>query len=164
MTLSVRPATAADAPRVAEIYRHYVTDTVITFETEPPPPAEWAGRISAASVFLVGEADGAVAGFAYATAWKPRAAYRFTGEDSIYLDPATRGRGHGRAMLDALVSASRGAGLRRLIATIADTGNPASVRLHRTAGFRPAGRLERVGWKFDRWIDVELLQLDLDGG
>jgi phosphinothricin acetyltransferase len=164
MTLLVRPATAADSARVAEIYRHYVTDTVITFEIDPPPATEWADRIAAAPVFLVGETDGAIAGFAYATAWKPRAAYRFTCEDSIYLDPAIRGRGHGRIMLETLIDAARAAGLQRMLATIADAGNPASVRLHKTLGFRPAGRLERVGWKFDRWIDVELLQLDLDEG
>jgi len=162
MTLLVRPAAAADAARVAEIYRHYVTDTVVTFEIDPPPATDWAQRIEAATAFLVGEADGAIAGFAYATVWKPRAAYRFTCEDSIYLAPATHGRGHGRIMLEALIGAARAAGLQRMIATIADTGNPASVRLHKTLGFRPAGRLERVGWKFDHWIDVELLQLDLD--
>lgn len=162
MTLRIRLATAADAPRVADIYRHYVTDTVITFELDVPPAAEWAQRIAAASVFIVGEADGGIAGFAYVTAWKARAAYRFTGEDSIYLDPGTRGRGYGRALLDGLIDAARSAGLRRIIATIADAGNPASVRLHKAAGFRPAGRLEQVGWKFERWIDVELMQLDLD--
>lgn len=161
MPLHIRSATAADAPRVAAIYQHYVTDTVITFELEVPPVAEWAQRIAAATVFIVGEVDGEIAGFAYVTAWKARSAYRFTGEDSIYLDPATRGHGYGRALLDGLIAAARAAGLRRIIATIADAGSPASVRLHKAAGFRPAGRLEQVGWKFDRWIDVELMQLDL---
>ncbi|THJ04042.1 N-acetyltransferase [Nocardioides sp.] len=164
----MRAATAQDLPRVAEIYAPYVTDTVSTFETEVPELATWHERydavLAAQLPFLVAELDGRVCGYAYATPWKVRAAYRHTAETSIYLDPAAQGRGVGGALLDALVAGCAEAGRRELIAVIADSGSPASPALHTTRGFVTAGRLRNVGLKHDRWIDTILMQLSMDPG
>jgi phosphinothricin acetyltransferase len=159
---SVRPATADDLGAIAGIFAHYVTSSIITFEEDPPTVTQWRQRFGSLAEcrlpFLVAEADGAVAGYAYASPWRPKAAYRHTAEDSVYLAPACRGKGLGRLLLDALLAACATAGVRQVIAVIADTGDPASVGLHRACGFTDAGRLTRVGHKHGRWIDTVLLQ------
>ena len=166
-TVTVRAAGGADLSAVAEIYGPYVDDSVITFETEPPDVAAWQERFEGVTArglpFLVAErADsGAVVGYAYAGPWKERAAYRHTVENAIYLAPGARGRGVGRVLLDALLAACAEAGMREVVAVIADTGDPASVRLHGRCGFREVGRLERVGFKHDRWVDTVLMQRGL---
>jgi L-amino acid N-acyltransferase YncA len=161
----IRPAEPADAARIAEIYRHYVVETVVTFDLDPPSVRDWEKRlrrtIDAGYPALVSCEHGQVVGFAFAAAWKPRPAYRFTAEVTIYLDPGTTGAGRGRALLGRLLDEMRRSGIQQVIAVIADAGTVASVALHRALGFRMIGRMERVGFKHDRWIDVDLLQLDL---
>jgi L-amino acid N-acyltransferase YncA len=160
----VRPATADDLRAVAEIFAHYVTSSVVTFEEDPPTLTHWRERLEACAErrlpFLVAEdeAEGTVAGYAYASPWRPKPAYRHTAEDSVYLAPAYRGKGLGRLLLDALLAACAPAGVRQVIAVIADTGDPASVALHRACGFTDAGRLRHVGHKHGRWIDTVLWQ------
>ena len=159
--LVIRPFAPGDAAAAARIYGHYVTDTVITFETEPPDAAEMASRFGAVidkgHPLLIGEVDGEMIGYAYASTYRPRAAYRFTCEDSIYLAPEATGRGYGGQMLAALLTASAAIGLRQMIAVItAEREN--SIRLHARHGFREVGRYEQVGFKFDRWLDIVHMQ------
>ncbi len=143
--MPTRPATRADLPAIAEIYRHYVATSVATFELDPPDADEWARRFAsitdAGLPFLVTERDGHVAGYAYCAAWKTRPAYRATVEDSIYVAPSAVGKGCGTELLRDLLDACGGAGIREVIAVIADTGDPASVELHRRFGFADVGRL-----------------------
>jgi L-amino acid N-acyltransferase YncA len=159
---TVRLATVGDLDAVAGIFAHYVTDSVFTFEEVPPTVARWRQRLIALAEtelpFLVAEADGTVAGYAYASPWRPKPAYRHTVEDSIFLAPGYQGRGLGRLLLDALLAACAAAGSLQVIAVIADSGNPASAALHRACGFTEAGRLTGVGYKHGRWIDTVLMQ------
>jgi L-amino acid N-acyltransferase YncA len=161
----VRQATAADAEAIAAIFAHYVTSSVVTFEETPPTAGQWRDRLAALAgsglPVLVAELDGTVAGYAYATAWRPKPAYRHTVEDTVYLAPESRGHGLGRLLLDALLEACASGGARQVIAVIADTGDPASVALHRRCGFTDAGRLAEVGHKHGRWVDTILLQRSL---
>jgi L-amino acid N-acyltransferase YncA len=163
--VEIRPAKNADAARIAEIYGYYVAETVVTFDLEAPSVREWEDRLRAAEEtgypVLVGCEDGRVIGYALLTAWKPRPAYRFTAEDSIYLDPAFSGAGRGRALLERLLDEAGRSGLRQIIGVIADAGFGASVALHRALGFVPIGRMRQVGYKHGRWVDVDLLQLSL---
>jgi len=158
----LRTATPADAEAIAAIFAHYVSSSVATFEETPPTADQWRARLAelAASGLpvLVAELDGAVAGFAYASPWRPKPAYRHTVEDTVYLAPHSRGRGLGRLLLDALLEACAAAGLRQVIAVIADTGDPASAALHYRCGFTEVGRLSEVGHKHGRWVDTLLLQ------
>jgi L-amino acid N-acyltransferase YncA len=161
----VRQATAADAEAIAAIFAHYVTSSVVTFEETPLTAGQWRDRLAALAgsglPVLVAELDGTVAGYAYATAWRPKPAYRHTVEDTVYLAPESRGHGLGRLLLDALLEACASGGARQVIAVIADTGDPASVALHRRCGFTDAGRLAEVGHKHGRWVDTILLQRSL---
>jgi L-amino acid N-acyltransferase YncA len=162
---TVRAAVPADLESVAAICAHYVTTTVTTFEEIPPTVAEWRQRLDDLAgrnlPFLVAEQDGTVCGYAYATPWRPKPAYRYTVEDTVYLSPDHTGRGLGRALLGALLTGCEQAGVRQVIAVIADTGSDASVAVHRRLGFDPAGRLCRVGHKHGRWIDTVLMQREL---
>jgi L-amino acid N-acyltransferase YncA len=164
--MEIRPAEEPDAVRIAEIYAYYVSNTVVTFDLEAPSVSDWEHRLGAMEEAgypaLVSRQDGNVIGYAYVAAWKPRPAYRYTAEVSIYLDPAFTGAGRGRALLERLLDEARGAGIRQIIALIADTGLEASIALHKALGFRPIGRMNRVGFKHDKWVDVDLLQLELD--
>jgi L-amino acid N-acyltransferase YncA len=171
----VRAAVPADLEPVAAICAHYVTTTVTTFEEVPPTAADWQRRLDDLAgrnlPFLVAAQDGAVAGgpgqlntvcgYAYASPWRPKPAYRYTVEDTVYISPDRTGRGLGRALLGALLTACEQAGVRQVIAVIADTGSDASAALHRRLGFTTAGRLTRVGRKHGRWIDTVLMQRDL---
>jgi len=168
--MTVRPATVDDLPAIADIYAHYVMHTVATFELVAPDRDEWNRRhaaIAAARLpFVVVERGDAVAGYAYCAPWKTRPAYGATAEDSVYVAPAAIGSGCGTELLAALLDMSRAVGVREVIAVIAsDAGGAAdpdagaaSVALHRRFGFRDAGRLERVGFKHDRWLDTVLMQ------
>lgn len=155
-----------DVEQVAAIYAHYVASGVATFDEVAPDVAAWsakAGGIVARGLpFLVAEIGGDVAGFAYASLWRPRPAYRHTVEDTVYVAPSRLRRGVGRLLLDALIESCRKAGMEQVIAVIADTDDPASQALHRSAGFGEAGRLTRVGYKHGQWIDTVLMQLSLD--
>jgi L-amino acid N-acyltransferase YncA len=159
--LVIRPFRADDIAAVTRIYGHYVRETVITFETEEPDEAEMASRFSAISgkghPLLIGEMDGSVIGYAYASTYRPRAAYRFTCEDSIYLAPEAVGHGIGGQMLARLIEESSKAGLKQMLAVItAEREN--SIRLHSKHGFRMIGRYEALGYKFDRWLDIVHMQ------
>ncbi|HKF77997.1 MAG TPA: GNAT family N-acetyltransferase [Candidatus Dormibacteraeota bacterium] len=161
----IRPATVHDLDRVAEIFAHYVTTGVATFEEQPPTREAWRSRLAELSEaglpLLVADHDGLAVGYAYVSHWRPRPAYRHTVEDSVYLSPQWTGRGLGRRLLEALLAECARAGIRQVIAVIADTGDPASGALHRACGFREAGRLRAVGYKRGRWIDTLLMQRDL---
>jgi len=163
--MSTRTATLDDLDAIAEIYRHYVATSVATFEMDPPDAAEWRRRFAAITdaglPFLVTERDGAVAGYAYCGPWKSRPAYRSTVEDSVYVAPSAVGKGCGTELVRALLDACVALGVREVIAVIADTGDPASVELHRRCGFVDAGRLTRVGFKHGRYVDTLLLQRTL---
>ncbi|MDT5298034.1 MAG: hypothetical protein QOG79_1276 [Mycobacterium sp.] len=163
--MSTRGATPADLDAIAEIYAHYVATSVATFELDPPDAAEWRRRFAAITdaglPFLVTERDGAIAGYGYCGPWKSRPAYRATVEDSVYVAPSAIGKGCGTELVRDLLDACSAAGVREVIAVIADTGDPASVELHRRCGFVDAGRLTRVGFKHGRYVDTLLLQRTL---
>ena len=164
----IRAAGANDLGVIAGIFAHYVTASVTTFEETPPTVREWENKLSGTSQlglpFLVVEAGEGVAGYAYAVPWRPKPAYRYTVEDSVYLAPGWTGRGLGRLLLAALLAHCARAGARQMIAVIADSGAGASVALHRACGFTDAGRLAGVGFKHGRWIDTLLLQRGLAAG
>ncbi|MGN9910047.1 N-acetyltransferase family protein [Phytohabitans sp. LJ34] len=163
--LTVAPATPADLETVTTIYAHYVTDTVATFEQVPPTVEYWRQRMADLSgqglPFLVARIGGETVGYAYASPWRPKPAYRYTVEDTIYLAPGWTGRGVGRALLERLLQDCAHAGVRQVIAVIADTGSDASAALHRRLGFADVGRLSGVGHKHGRWIDTALMQRTL---
>ncbi|MEO3870100.1 N-acetyltransferase family protein [Nonomuraea sp. B12E4] len=163
----MRALSETDLPAVAAIYAHYVVTSLATFDETPPGLDTWRakadGILRAGLPFLVAEVDGEVAGYAYVSQYRPKPAYRHTLEDSIYLSPAFTGRGLGRLLLGELIAKAAETPARRLIAVIADSGDPASARLHRGYGFEEAGRLRGVGFKHGRWIDTLLLQRDLPG-
>ncbi len=162
----LRDARPADAEAVAALYGHWVLHGTGSFEAAPPCGEEMAARmvavVEAGLPWLIAEADGVLLGYAYAAPYRARVGYRFACEDSIYVAPGAGGRGVGSTLLRELMECCRVLGRPRMIASIGDGGNSASVRLHARCGFRPAGRLERVGFKFDRWLDVVLMQADLD--
>ncbi len=164
----VRAAGAADMEQVAVIFAHYVTSSVATFEEVAPTAAHWRQRrddLAGRNLpFLVAEAEALVCGFAYASPWRPKPAYRYTVEDTVYISPGWTGRGLGGALLGALLAGCEQAGARQVIAVIADTGSDASAALHRRFGFTHAGRLTGVGRKHGRWIDTVLMQRELEAG
>jgi L-amino acid N-acyltransferase YncA len=150
---------------VAAIYGHYVSHSAVTFEVDPPDASELdQRRLAVQSLglpFLVAAFESRVIGYAYAGRYRPRAAYRFTVEDSVYVHPHAVGRGLGRRLLTEVMSASAAAGARQMIAVIGDSANTASVRLHEALGFRNVGVLAAVGFKFDKWHDTVLMQREL---
>lgn len=169
MSRTIRDATEDDLDAVARLYGQEVLNGTATFELEPPTRDEMARRFGAVRKhdlpWLVAELDGAFAGYAYASPFRPRPAYRYGVEGSIYVEAAARGHGVGRALLEALVGRVRAMGLRHVIGAISDSdSSAASIALHRALGFRDAGVYRQVGWKFDRWLDVTLMQLDLTPG
>ena len=164
----IRPSTDADLPAITAIYHHHVLHGTGTFEVDPPSQQDMAGRradvLSKGLPWLV-LADGEqVLGFAYCNWFKPRPAYRFSAEDSIYLAPEAAGRGLGRALLAELAAQAERAGVRRLIAVIGDSANAGSIGVHRAIGFQPVGVLKACGWKFERWLDVVLMDMALGQG
>jgi L-amino acid N-acyltransferase YncA len=166
--VQIRDAGADDLPVIADIFAHYVASSVATFEETPPTAADWAGKLTGlrelALPFLVAEAGTGVVGYAYASPWRPKPAYRHTVEDSVYLAPGWTGQGLGRLLLSELLNRSARAGARQMIAVIADSGAGASAALHRACGFTDAGRLVGVGFKHGRWVDTLLLQRQLAAG
>jgi phosphinothricin acetyltransferase len=162
----IRDAEPGDLPAVAALYGREVLGGTATFELEPPSLDEMTRRFEAVRrrglPWLAAEIDGAFAGYAYLSPFRPRAAYRYGVEASIYVENDARGRGVGRALLTALIARTRARGLRHVIGAIsASATSAASIRLHRSLGFQEAGVYRQVGWKFDRWLDVTLMQLDL---
>jgi len=165
MSPVLRDTVAADLPAITAIYADEVLHGTATFELVPPDEAEMASRLAGVRAldlpWLTAEVDGAVVGYAYLSPFRLRPAYRYCVELSVYLAPAARGRGIGRALMQALIDRARVMGLRHLIGAIGDSANTASIALHKAAGFREAGVWRETGWKFERWIDVVLMQLDL---
>lgn len=160
MALDVRTATAADAAACVEVYRPYVLDTPITFETEVPTVQDIADRIDTSHEWLILEDDGTVLGYAYATRFHPRSAYRWAVETSVYMARDRHGSGGGRTLYTELLKRLAGRGFRRAFACIAQP-NEASNGFHQRFGFQPVGYFRRVGWKLDTWHDVQWWQLDL---
>ncbi|MGE5332163.1 MAG: N-acetyltransferase family protein [Nitrospirota bacterium] len=164
----IRPSHDDDLAAITAIYAHHVLHGTGTFETEPPTEADMATRradvLGKGLPYLVAEQDGQVLGFAYCNWFKPRPAYRFSAEDSIYMAQAARGMGMGRQLLDALCTAAEAAGVRKLLAVIGDSANAGSIRVHQAAGFTHIGVMRSVGWKFGAWRDVVLMEKPLGAG
>lgn len=160
--MSIRMATVEDAAAIAAIYNPYVADTCITFETEPVQAAGMAARITevldAGLPWLLAENAAGAAGFAYASKWKGRCAYRFSVESTVYLHRGHTGRGIGRALYGRLLEEIRARRMHAVIGGIA-LPNAASIALHQRLGFRKVAHFEQVGYKQDRWIDVGYWQL-----
>lgn len=163
-----RPSTEADAPAIAAIYAHYVLNSTATFELDPPDVEEIGKRrrhvLDRGLPHLVVESDGAVLGYAYSSPYRPRKAYRFTVEDSIYIHPEYTRKGFGRLLLAALIEGCEPAGFRQMVAVIGGADNLASIRLHEHFGFRHAGVLRAIGFKLGRWADTVLMQRALGEG
>lgn len=167
-SLLIRPSEPADLAAITRIYAHAVNHGTGTFELDAPDEAAMAERRAAVLAnglpWLVAERDGAVLGYAYANHFRPRRAYRFCVEDSIYLDEAARGQGVGRLLLAELLARCEARGARQMLAVIGDSANAGSVGVHRACGFEPVGVLKSAGWKFGRWLDVVLMQRSLGDG
>jgi L-amino acid N-acyltransferase YncA len=167
---TIRPADEGDLDAITAIYADAVRNGTSSYELEPPSRAEMGTRFAALAMggypYLVAEnGRGVLMGYAYAGPFRPRPAYRFMVEDSIYIDPGAKGRGLGALLLSRLIGATAALGFRQVVAVIGD-GRPdsASVRLHEKMGFRHAGTLEGSGYKHGRWLDTVFMQLELNGG
>ncbi len=165
LNIIVRPAAPDDLGEVGEIFGWYAANSVATFEDAPRAGEYWSQHASELAglglPFLVADAGGSVAGYAYAGPWRRKPAYRATVEDSVFIAPGLTGQGIGRRLLTELLTACAGAGVRQVIAVIADTGEQASAALHEACGFTTAGLLRAVGFKHGRWVDTLLMQREL---
>ncbi|HNW01028.1 MAG TPA: N-acetyltransferase family protein [Burkholderiaceae bacterium] len=164
----IRPSRDEDIAAITAIYAHHVLNGTGTFEIDPPSVADMTSRradvLSKGLPYIVAEEAGQVIGYAYCTWFKPRPAYRFSAEDSIYLAPGVHGKGIGRALLAELAAQAERVGIRKLIAVIGDSSNAGSVGVHRSLGFEHVGILKSCGWKFDQWLDVVLMEKALGQG
>jgi L-amino acid N-acyltransferase YncA len=168
MSLTVRPAAAADIPAIAAIYSPAVLTGTASFEVDPPDEAEMLRRFEAITgagyPYFVAEFEGRIAGYAYASAYRTRPGYRFTVEDSVYVATDAQGKGVGKALLERVIARCRDDGYRLMIAVIGDSANFASITLHRRLGFRYCGTIHSVGYKFGRWLDSVTMELPLGEG
>ena len=166
--VTIRPCEEADVATITAIYHHHVLHGAASFEIEPPDAAEIARRrravVDGGYPYLVAEEGGHVVGYAYASAYRPRPAYRNTVENSVYVEPGRERQGIGRVLLAALLDACERRGFRQAVAVIGDSGHEASIGLHRALGFRMVGTLRSAGFKFGRWIDIVLMQRPLGPG
>ena len=164
----IRPSLLEDIPAITAIYAHHVQTGTGTFETDPPSETDMTQRradvLSKGLPYLVALNGDRVVGFAYCNWFKPRPAYRYSAEDSIYLAPEAHGKGVGRALLAELMAQAENCGVRKLIAVIGDSANAGSIGVHQSAGFEHVGVLKSCGWKFDRWLDVVLMDKTLGLG
>ena len=164
----IRPATAADLPGIQRIYAHHVATGLASFEEVPPDLAEMTRRftalIEAGFPYLAAEAEGRVVGYAYCGPYRPRPAYRYSVENSVYLAPEAARRGIGRRLLGALIEQATALGKRQMVAVIGDSANRASIGLHQALGFREVGTIEGAGFKHGRWVDSVLMQRALGPG
>ena len=167
-SLEIRPTTEADLPFVTGIYEHAVRYGTATFELIPPDLAEMTRRFKALTdggfPYFVAALDGRVVGYAYAGPYRPRPAYRFTVENSVYLDPASHRHGIGLKLMQRLIDACEARGYRQMIAVIGDSANAGSIGLHTRCGFDMIGTHPNVGLKFGRWLDTVMMQLPLGDG
>lgn len=158
----IRPSTDDDLAAITRIYAHHVLHGTGTFETTPPTETEMAQRradaLGKGLPWLVVEEGGQVLGYAYGNWFKPRPAYRFSVEDSIYLAPEAAGKGLGRLLLAELLAVLQRAGIRKVMAVIGDSANAGSVGVHRALGFTPVGTVQACGWKFGRWLDIVIME------
>ena len=165
---TIRPSRPEDLAAITAIYSHAVRMGTGSFEIDPPDGPEMARRredvLAKGLPYLVAETAAGVMGYAYASPFRPRPAYRFSVENSVYVHAAARGQGLGSLLLAELVARCTDWGARQMLAVIGDSANAGSVALHRRAGFLPAGRFDNVGRKFDRWLDVVLMQRALGPG
>ena len=167
--MEIRPVGSADLPQIQAIYAHHVATGTASFEEEPPDLAEMTRRCDALLAvglpyLVAAEPDGKILGYAYAGPFRPRRAYRFSVENSIYTRPDSAGKGIGRALLTALIRQAAAWGARQMIAVIGDSGNAGSIGLHKALGFQPIGVIRSVGFKHGRWLDSVLMQLSLGDG
>jgi phosphinothricin acetyltransferase len=164
----IRPSTAADVPAIAAVYGWNVLHGTGTFELDAPDEADMARRrddvLSKGLPWLVAERGGEVLGYAYANHFRPRRAYRFCLEDSIYLAPSAQGQGVGKLLLAELMAQCEARGARQMVAVIGDSSNGGSIGVHRALGFEQTGLIKSAGWKFDRWLDVVMMQRSLGLG
>jgi L-amino acid N-acyltransferase YncA len=164
----IRAFTPGDLEPMRAIYAHHVEHGLGTFEETPPEAQEFAGRAAAVATlglpWLAAEAEGRIVGYGYASPYRPRAGYRFTVEDSVYVAPDRAGQGVGRALLSGVVERCAGLDLRLMYAFIGDSENAASIGLHRSLGFEVSGVMRPAGFKFGRWIDVVVMQKHLGDG
>jgi L-amino acid N-acyltransferase YncA len=163
---SIRDAELTDLPHVREIYNHYVKNSTVTFDEVPQTLKELRSKFVHAKKlgmpYLVAESpSGQILGFAYVYPWKEKAAYRYTVENSIYLGPASTQKGLGKELMAELIAQSKAAGIREIIAVIADKGAEASIQMHKNFGFTDIGHMGKVGFKFDRWLGTILMQKSL---
>lgn len=166
--LQVRDATREDVATIHAIYAQYVLHGISTFEEIPPSPEEMARRrdavLESGLPYLVAEIDGKVVGYCYATAYRPRPAYRYTIEDSVYVADGMGGKGVGSALLRELISRCEKGPWRQMVAVVGNSANTGSIALHRNCGFHHVGTLAAVGFKLGRWVDTVLMQRALNGG
>jgi phosphinothricin acetyltransferase len=164
----LRPANQADTTTLCKIYAHAVEHSIGTFEEEPPRLDEMEQRRAALVAqkfpYLVAEIEHAVVGFAYVGPFRARSAYRFTVEDSVYIDPHWHGRGVGRALLNRLIEDCTAAGFRQMVAVVGGIDNHASIGLHESCGFAQVGAFQNIGFKFGRWAGIVFLQRELGAG
>ena len=164
----IRPSTADDLGAVTRIYAWHVDNGAGTFEIEAPDRAEMERRradvLSNGLPWLVLESAGQVVGYAYANQFRPRPAYRYCVEDSVYLASEAIGKGNGRLLLAELLARCEAAGARQMLAVIGDSANTGSIGVHRALGFAPVGTMQAAGWKFGRWLDVVVMQKSLGFG
>jgi|SRR5687768_4094459 phosphinothricin acetyltransferase len=168
MSVQIRPAAPADLPAITAIYEHAVRFGTATFELEPPDVAEMTRRyqtlMDGSFPYLVAIFDGTVVGYAYAGPYRARPAYRFSVENSVYLDPAAQGKRIGTQLMQALIAESEKRGYRQMVAVIGDSANLASIGVHARTGFQMVGTLQNAGLKFGRWLDTVLMQRALGEG
>ena len=162
----LRAAELGDLPSIREIYNHYVVNSSVTFDDStwsfPELRKKFETGIQGGYPWVVAVSpSGQLLGFAYVYPWNPKASYRFSVEDYIYLGPASTGKGLGKALLGDLIARSKAAGLKAMIAVIADKGADASIRLHESFGFKTAGRMGKVGYKYDRWLGTVMMEKNL---
>jgi L-amino acid N-acyltransferase YncA len=166
--IQVRDAVTGDMMAIQAIYAYHVLNGSASFEEAPPSADEMAGRrdavLKAGLPYLVAELQGRVVGYAYATAYRPRPAYRYTIEDSIYVEHGLNRHGIGRALLTELIDRCERGPWRQMLAVIGNSGNEGSIALHESLGFRAVGTLRSVGFKFGEWVDTVLMQRELGGG
>jgi L-amino acid N-acyltransferase YncA len=162
----IRDATSRDIPHMLEIYNHYVLNSTVTFDEDPLTLKEMRAKFAKVQELgypwlVAASPRGVILGYAYVIPWKPKAAYRFTVENSIYLGPASTGKGLGKALMAALLPRAKAAGVKEVVAVIADRGADASLAMHRNFGFTEIGHMGKVGFKFGRWLGTVLMQKSL---